>query len=111
MSEMLCPCTYCSRVANPNNCDNKKCVPWQRWFLRKWEHTRNLFRVPYDHSPLQETGVPLGGHRYSHPHRVREYLESGPCTLCRLPKDLCTTPCPAKRTWQRQKEEGNELES
>ena len=76
MSEMLCPCTYCSRVPNPNNCDNKKCVPWQRWFLRKWEHTRNLFRVPYDHSPLQEAGVPLGGHRYSHPHRVREYLES-----------------------------------
>ena len=109
MAENLCPCTYCSKVANPSNCDNKKCVPWQRWFLQKWECTRALFCVPYENAPLQVTGIPLGGHRYAHPHRVREYRANGPCQGCRLPKDLCTTPCSAKKVWQ--KEVADELES
>ena len=111
MAEVLCPCTYCSRVANPSNCENKKCVPWQRWFLKKWEHTRTLFRVPYENVPMEETGIPLGGYRYSHPHRVQEYRENGPCLRCRLPKDLCTSACAAQRAWQQEKEAAHELES
>jgi len=111
MNQELSPCTYCCRVATPANCDNKKCVPWQKWFLKSWEQTRQLFSAPMEHAPVQTAGVPLGGHRYAHPHRVRAYLQNGPCGHCKLPKDLCHTPCPARKIWEEEKEETNELES
>ena len=43
MNGELSPCTYCCRVADPKNCDNKKCVPWQKWFMKRWEQTRQMF--------------------------------------------------------------------
>jgi hypothetical protein len=41
---MLKPCDTCSRVKNPADCENKKCLAWQEWFCRKWEELREKFR-------------------------------------------------------------------
>ena len=30
------PCERCSRVTNPNPCENKYCKLWKSWFLRRW---------------------------------------------------------------------------
>lgn len=111
MEYELSPCAYCCRVADPKNCDNKKCSTWQKWFLNRWEQTRKLFRASMDKATVQAAGVPLGGHHYPHPHRVREYLKDGPCTRCKIPNDLCTSPCPVRQVWERKKEALHELES
>ena len=110
MNRELSPCTYCCRVADPKNCDNKKCVPWQKWFVKRWEQTRQMFRTPLEKATTRPAGIPLGGHRYVHPHRVRAYQQNGPCGQCKLPADLCHTPCPAKRHWEAEKEVSHELE-
>lgn len=107
----LSPCTYCCRVADPKNCDNKKCVPWKQWFLTRWEDTRKLFRESKEITSHIPMGIPLGGHYYPHPHQTREFLENGPCKHCKIPKDICYTPCPAQLQWKRFKEEHHELES
>ena len=111
MNYELSPCTYCCKVADPQNCDNKKCPAWQKWFMNRWEETRKLFRAPMDAATLQPVGIPLGGNRYPQPHRVSEDLENGPCKNCQIPRDLCELPCPALRAWQTKKEELYELES
>lgn len=111
MHHELSPCTYCCRVADPQNCDNKKCSTWQKWFMERWEQTRKLFRASMDSAVMQPEGVPLGGQRYPHPHRVRSYLQNGPCHSCKIPKDICDTPCPQRQVWERKKEELHELES
>ena len=33
---MQSPCKTCTRVKDPTNCENKTCLPWRKWFLRKW---------------------------------------------------------------------------
>lgn len=30
------PCEGCTRVANPNACENKLCKEWKAWFLSRW---------------------------------------------------------------------------
>ena len=30
------PCKECTRVANPDACENKNCKYWKAWFLRRW---------------------------------------------------------------------------
>ena len=30
------PCVGCTRVANPQACENKQCKLWKSWFLRRW---------------------------------------------------------------------------
>jgi len=30
------PCTGCTRVLNPEACENKNCKIWKAWFLRHW---------------------------------------------------------------------------
>ena len=34
------PCTNCTRVKAPQNCENKNCTVWQKWFLSQWELLR-----------------------------------------------------------------------
>ena len=41
---------------------------------------------------------------YAPPERVREYLATDPCTGCLCPRDLCSTPCRSKQTWEKEKE-------
>ncbi|MBR5570444.1 MAG: hypothetical protein IKW10_06080 [Oscillospiraceae bacterium] len=37
------PCRTCTRVADPKQCENKRCLPWRNWFVRQWEMTRQGF--------------------------------------------------------------------
>ncbi len=30
------PCQSCTRIADPAQCDNKRCIPWQLWFADRW---------------------------------------------------------------------------
>lgn len=30
------PCERCTRIADPENCENKNCKDWKAWFLRRW---------------------------------------------------------------------------
>ena len=30
------PCVGCTRVVDPSLCENKRCKPWQNWFLSGW---------------------------------------------------------------------------
>lgn len=39
------PCQTCTRVPHPERCENKRCVPWQRWFLRRWERIHQCYHV------------------------------------------------------------------
>ena len=40
MNDVMYPCTNCTRVCNPAECDNKRCGPWRNWFIRRWEKLR-----------------------------------------------------------------------
>ena len=30
------PCKGCTRVQNPDMCENKYCKEWKAWFLHRW---------------------------------------------------------------------------
>lgn len=32
----ISPCDSCTRVCNPDGCENKHCKVWKSWFLRRW---------------------------------------------------------------------------
>ena len=64
------PCIGCSRVENPDRCDNKDCGLWRKWFIRRWNWTRALCQGKGD-----------------------------PCETCLSPKQLCFAPCQGKLAW------------
>lgn len=33
------PCDKCTRVPDPDACDNKRCPDWKAWWLPRWEQT------------------------------------------------------------------------
>ena len=106
------PCLTCDRVKKPQDCENKNCRLWRQWFTVNWDRARS---VPALQRELKRGGpetINIGGTRYVHPDRVREYLKLDPCLSCPFPRELCASPCPAKRTWMDVKEEveKNELE-
>lgn len=41
-----CPCADCTRVADPQACDNKNCRQWQKWFLPTWDEIRQKLQKP-----------------------------------------------------------------
>ncbi len=94
------PCLSCTRVKDPCNCENKLCKDWQAWFINRWENMRRNVRASMDQAPIADQGVPLGGHRYSPPHRVEAFLKNDPCKTCYCPKDVCTKPCQLKLAWE-----------
>lgn len=111
MTDSMSPCQYCTRVKDSQNCENKNCTVWRKWFFAQWEQTRKLYRKGMD-ATGKNTGVVLGGQYYCSPHRVTEYLHTDPCEVCKLPRQLCDKPCKQKNQWeQAQKEVANELES
>lgn len=70
---MESPCVTCKRT-DPQECDNKECRIWQRWFVNRWEQLR------------------------------REFLkEQDPCTYCPWPKELCVEDCRHKRLWLKER--------
>jgi len=92
------PCLGCNRVPDPDNCDNKNCMLWRRWFLHRWSGIHSYIRRQMD-GPAQREGTGIGGQRYALPHRVRDYLDRDPCTGCSCSSDLCPTPCRARQRW------------
>ena len=93
------PCLTCTRVADPESCENKNCRPWQQWFSDRWELIR---AYPYDqmeNTKPEAVGVSVGGRRYAHPVQVQAYIAADPCKKCSCPKILCTTPCRVRRAW------------
>jgi hypothetical protein len=34
------PCLTCTRVADPEKCENINCKAWREWFLKKWGELR-----------------------------------------------------------------------
>ena len=100
---MKSPCLECTRVRDPQNCENKLCKEWQAWFIDRWEAMRANVRAQAEEAPITEVGIPLGGHRYASPHRIHEYLEQDPCDRCLYPKDHCRFPCPTRFAWAQKK--------
>lgn len=39
------PCTHCNWVKYPDQCQNKNCEAWKRWFLYHWEAVRRLWQT------------------------------------------------------------------
>lgn len=99
MKNTVNPCLVCGRCADPENCTDKSCRDWQRWFLQKWEQTRESFRQGKE-QPNPPAGVVVGGRHYAAPHEVRNYLRRDPCGSCLCPKDLCHTPCRKRLVWE-----------
>ena len=94
----MSPCLYCTRVMDPEDCENKSCKLWQKWFLRRWAVIRAYPRRMMD-GPGQPVGVELGGKVYAHPVQVRDYLGKDPCEGCLCDGELCKTPCRARQRW------------
>lgn len=102
---MNSPCLECSRVRDPQACENKLCKDWQAWFIDCWEAMRRNVRAQMEESTTQDIGIPLGGQRYAHPHRMQDYLREDPCNRCLCPKDVCHSPCPARTAWAEKQNE------
>ena len=101
MKQNVSPCVCCTKVADPEKCENKNCAQWQAWFLQRWELIRAFPRYHMENAVLEQPGICLGGRKYAHPETVRQYLRRDPCEKCVSPKDLCTAPCPAHIAWER----------
>lgn len=99
------PCLRCTRVPDPENCENKQCGQWKAWFLERWEQLRRDQRLRRELCKPVEVGVVIGGRHYAAPHEVRSYLAKDPCQQCLLPKALCTTACPERRAWEAHRRE------
>jgi hypothetical protein len=93
------PCISCTRVTDPENCEDKRCQAWQRWFTDAWDQLRRQPRLSMETHPKKPEGMVIGGVRYALPHRVKGYLQKDPCDGCLCPRDLCTLPCRVKRDW------------
>lgn len=96
---MESPCTNCIRVRDPKNCENKLCKDWQAWFIQRWNAMRKNLCTEAARSPVHQVGIPLGGHRYAPPHRIRDFLNVNPCRTCIYPTDQCHSPCKTKLAW------------
>ena len=74
--QKICPCVGCTRVPDPEKCDNKDCKLWRKWFLANWEliHGFYLKHVP---------AVPRD-----------------PCESCQCPPEMCFTKCPQRLAWE-----------
>lgn len=69
------PCDNCKRVSNPEDCENKKCAPWQKWFTQRWDATRASLL-----NPKKE--------------------KKDPCIGCVCPAELCDSVCREKQAWE-----------
>lgn len=96
---MTSPCTHCTKVQDPRQCENKDCRQWQQWFIEKWNAMRVVPRLDIEKRPREPEGVCIGGKYYALPHRVDSYLTKDPCDSCLCPRDLCVIPCRVRRDW------------
>lgn len=104
------PCRGCIRVRDPANCENKTCKEWQAWFISRWEDMRAGVRKYAHGKGVQGKPISVGGVKYHHPERVREFLEIDPCLQCSWADGMCSGTCHEKQVWLAAKEGTNELE-
>ena len=45
MNKCSSPCPGCTRVQNPDMCENKYCKDWKAWFLRQWAQIHRYGQV------------------------------------------------------------------
>ena len=95
------PCTGCSRVPYPAECENLHCHLWRRWFITRWEEMRKSVRQQMDQAQTAPMGVPLGGNYYTPPHKIREYRAQNPCENCTI-RPLCKEKCNIRKLWEQQ---------
>ena len=72
------PCLSCTRVPNPNECENKLCKPWRQWFMERWAEI----------------------HAFAQHETVAKNLSKDPCVGCVCFGGVCTAPCRTKQIWQ-----------
>ena len=72
------PCEGCTRIPDPEKCDNKDCKQWRQWFLERWDliHGYYLKKAP-------ERSV-------------------DPCTVCQCPSEMCFPKCSTRTAWEAQ---------
>lgn len=99
------PCLTCTRVADPESCENKTCRDWKQWFINRWEWIRAYPYYQMNEAEHKPVGVPLGGRHYAHPVQVQAYLAEDPCKNCSCPQDVCIVPCRIRKAWEKAKEE------
>ena len=92
------PCLCCTRVSDPENCENKGCVPWRKWFLARWEILHAYPRWVKEQKG-EPAGVCIGGQHYAPPGLLEGYLQKDPCDGCVCTWEQCTTPCRARQRW------------
>lgn len=95
------PCQRCTRVRDPEACENKNCQAWQQWFIARWNRMRQMPRQLRQQSQPEPVGVSLGGRHYAAPHQVSHYLHTDPCHSCLCPSDLCVDPCRVRLAWEK----------
>lgn len=96
----ISPCRFCTRVREPEKCENKGCKVWQKWFVARWDQLRAYPRLQVDVAKSQPVGVNIGGVCYAAPHQVTAYLQKDPCHSCVCPPGVCQTPCRIRRAWE-----------
>ena len=37
------PCLHCKRVADPAECDVRRCSQWREWFLYRWDMIHGFY--------------------------------------------------------------------
>lgn len=96
------PCLTCTRVLDPQVCENKECRPWRQWFIGRWA-------LIYAYGQLNlMLSDPCAEHNVEDKRNLNSTIRQSsedPCDGCVCPKDMCTVPCRAKRIWQEQKED------
>ena len=105
MERKLSPCSYCTRVPDPRDCENKACMLWRRWFIERWEQMRSSVRCRMDTFQPEPVGACVSGTHYAAPNQVERYLRTDPCEACLCPRDLCRTPCRLRRNWDQARED------
>lgn len=90
----ISPCRTCVRVRDPENCENKRCNEWRRWFLRRWDLIHSYPRRQKENAALHPAGFSIGGVRYCLTPR-----EPDPCIRCACDRALCATPCRVRKAW------------
>ena len=105
------PCESCQRVRDPRNCENKLCNEWRSWWIGRWEHMRETERLRAKGKGIQGNPISVGGTKYHHPDRTRDFLLVDPCLQCPWRDGLCSSPCYAKKLWTETRERICGLES
>ena len=98
------PCLTCTRVTDPQACENKRCARWRQWFMGRWALIYaygQLYLHPLD--PAASSGS-IG---MKAPAEDFQQTGADPCDSCICERDMCAAPCRTKRAWLREQEEEN----